>query len=127
MQNTHKRSTILMVDDDEILLEFYEDVLSPEFEVLTATHTSEALRLLNDRPMDAVVCDLHLGSSSALGLLSWIQAKHPDLLCHTMILSGDPAPGPGGFDVRVAGKPIDADLLSQIVTELAGSARGAST
>lgn len=116
-----------MVDDDEILLEFYEDVLSPEFEVLTATHTSEALRLLNDRPMDAVVCDLHLGSSSALGLLSWIQAKHPDLLCHTMILSGDPAPGPGGFDVRVAGKPIDADLLSQIVTELAGSARGAST
>lgn len=109
---------ILMVDDDGMLLEFYEAALSFEYEVLIASNIGTAQRLLEDQLVDAVACDLHLEGESGLDLLGWIKAHHPRLLRHTMILSGDPDPEPGGFNVRVLGKPMDVAHLRQAVATL---------
>lgn len=112
------RPRILMVDDDETLLELYEAVLSPEYKVLIAGDIRTAQRLLEDRPIDVVACDLHLDGASGLDLLSWIEAHLPRLLRHTMILSGDPASGLGGFHVRTVSKPVDIAHLRQAVKAL---------
>jgi len=109
---------ILMVDDDDMQLEFYEAVLSSEYEVLTASDIGTAGLLLEDQQVDAVACDLHCGAASGLDLLSWIQAHQPGLLRRCMILSGAPTARPGGFDVRVMGKPVDPDCLKQAFTAL---------
>ncbi len=111
---------ILMVDDEEILLEFYEAALPPEYEVLTAGDIATAQRLIEGQPIDAVACDLHLGGASGVDLLSWMETRHPRMLRHTMILSGDPVSEPGGFNVRVLGKPVDIAHLKQAIKTLLG-------
>ncbi len=115
------RPRILMVDDDEMLLEFYEAALSSEYEVLTAGDIGTAQHLLEEQSIDAVACDLHLEGASGIDLLSWIEARFSRLLCRTMILSGDPAPEPGGFHVRVLSKPVDIVHLRQAVQALLGA------
>ncbi len=112
------RPRILMVDDDEMLLEFYEAALSSEYEVLVAGDIGTAQRLLEEQAVDSIACDLHLDGASGLDLLSWIETRQPRLLHHTMILSGDPASAPGGFHVRVLGKPVDVIHLRQAIKAL---------
>ena len=114
------RPRILMVDDDEMLLEFYEAALSGEYEVLTADDIGTAQQLLEGQRVDAVACDLHLNGASGLDLLGWIAAHRPRLLYHTTILSGDPAPRLDGFRVRVLGKPVDIAHLQQAFAALLG-------
>jgi len=110
--------SILMVEDDEMLLEFYEAVLAPEYEVLTAAGLGAALHILQERHVDAIACDLHLGGISGLELLRWISENLPGMLGHTAVISGEPEPELGGFDVLVAGKPIMAKGLRQIFGQL---------
>jgi len=110
--------SILMVEDDEMLLEFYEAALAPEYEVLTATSLDAARYILQERHVDAVACDLHLGAVSGLELLRWIGGNLPGLLAHTAVISGESEPKLGGFDVLVAGKPIMAEGLHQIFGQL---------
>jgi len=110
--------SVLMVEDDEMLLEFYEAALVPEYKVLTATGLGAALRVLQERHVDAVACDLHLGDVSGLELLKWISGNRPGLLARTAVISGEPEPKLGGFDVLVAGKPIMAEGLHQIFGQL---------
>jgi len=109
---------LLLVDDEEMLLEFYEAVLSAEYEVLVAGDIGTAQRLLKQYQIDALACDFHFASSSGLDLLAWIDTNHPGLLSRTMILSGDPDPDLGGFNVRVICKPISADNLTQSFARL---------
>jgi len=109
---------ILMVEDDEILLEFYEAVLMPEYEVLTATGLGAAQHILQDRHVDAMACDLHLGGVSGLELLRWISENLPGLLARTAVISGESGPNLGGFDVPVVGKPLMAEGLHQIFGQL---------
>jgi len=110
--------SILMVEDDEMLLEFYEAALTPEYEILTATGFGAALHILQGRHVDAVACDLNLGDVSGLELLRWISGNLPELLARTAIISGESEPKLGGFDVLVAGKPLMADGLHQIFGQL---------
>ncbi len=110
--------SILMVEDDEMLLEFYEAALAPEYEVLTATNLGVALHILQGRHVDAVACDLHLGGISGLELLKWISGNLPGLLAHTAVISGEPEPKLDGFDVLVVGKPIMAEGLHQAFGQL---------
>jgi len=104
---------ILVVDDDETLLEFYEAVLSPEHEILTASNIGTAQLLLQNQPIDAVACDFHLKDANGLDLLVWIQAHQPELLHRAMILSGNLSPDLGDFHVPVLCKPFNATDLSQ--------------
>ncbi|MDQ6958934.1 MAG: response regulator [Mariprofundaceae bacterium] len=110
--------SILMVEDDEMLLEFYEAALVPEYEVLTATDLASALHVLQGQHVDAVACDLHLGGVSGLELLRWISENLPGLLARTAVISGESEPKLGGFDVLVAGKPIMAEGLHQVFGQL---------
>lgn len=106
--------TILMVEDDEILLEFFETVLSDDYQVLVSNSIEQAKDILSNRAVDALFCDLGLGKSSGLELLSWIQFNNPDLLQRTTVLSGERTSRPGGFDVPVVTKPVDAGTLLQL-------------
>lgn len=117
---------ILVVDDDDMLLEFYEAVLSHEYEVLTADSIGAAELLLQNHPVNAIACDFNLKDASALDLLLWIQTHQPRLLHYTMILSGDRIPKLGDFHVPVLCKPFNSDSLTQAFETLLKHTPGAT-
>lgn len=111
-----EQTTVLMVEDDELLLEFFDAVLSGEHQVLTATSIEQAKQILGAQKVDAIFCDLRLGRDSGLDLLGWIQFNQPELLTCTTILSGEKISRPGGFDVPVVTKPVEPDELLEIAS-----------
>jgi len=107
-------ATILMVDDNNILLELYREVLSPDFHVLTACTVAESITLLTGEQVDAVGCDYHLGDGLGLDVVAWIAAHQPDLLATTMLISGDASPPMRGFDIKLLYKPVPIDTLLKV-------------
>lgn len=106
-------TTILMVDDNNILLELYREVLSADFHVLTACTVAESITLLTDQ-VDAVGCDYHLSDGLGLDVVTWIAAHQPDLLAKTVLISGDTTPPMRGFDIKLLYKPVPIDTLLEV-------------
>ncbi len=104
-------TTILMVDDDRILLELYDEALSVDFDILTAYSVATAIELLTTEPVDAVGCDYNLSDGSALDIVSWIAANQPELLKKTVLISGELQPPTGGFDIPCLYKPVHMETL----------------
>ncbi|MDE6457857.1 MAG: response regulator, partial [Muribaculum sp.] len=53
-----QRPTALLVDDNHDLLDFMRDELSTDFNIITASDGTEALKILADRKTDIIVTDL---------------------------------------------------------------------
>ncbi len=119
---THPK--ILLVDDDATLLEFYEAVLSSEYEILTAHNIGTAQLFLQEQSVDAVACDFNLTDAKGLDLLLWIQKNQPELLPHSIILSGELSLDLGDFNTPVLYKPFNADGLKQACKALLESPPG---
>ncbi len=111
-----KQRTILMVEDDDVLLECFCEILSESFQVLTSNSIEQAQELINNSSVDAVFCDLHIGRRSGLELLSWIQLHKPSLLQRTAIISGNCCSSLADFDVPIILKPIEAGELLRLAT-----------
>lgn len=101
------RATILVVDDEPMLLDLFQEALSGDYEVLVAKSITQAVELLQAQPVHAVVTDLNCGHGNGLDLLRWIQKHRPALLSTSLILSGALNPNTEGFEVPVITKPID--------------------
>ncbi len=107
------RPTILIVDDEQMLLELFREALSVDYAVLVARSVGQAVDLLQAQAVDAVITDLNCGNDNGLDLLRWIKIHMPTLLSTTFILSGAHEPDTEGFDVPVICKPVDlADLMA---------------
>jgi len=104
-------TTILMVDDDDLLLELYSVVLSDDFHVLTARTVAEAIELLTAGQVDGVGCDYHLSNELGLDVIAWISTHCTDLLAKTMLISGELSPPMQGFNVQCLYKPVSMDEL----------------
>lgn len=50
--------TILLVEDDQELLQFEKDIMSPHYQVLTAHDGEEGLEVLRESSVNLVVCDI---------------------------------------------------------------------
>lgn len=105
------RPTILIVDDEQVLLELFREALSVDYEVLIAKSVGDAIDLLQAQPVHAVLTDLNCGHDNGLDLLRWIEAHRPGLLAATFILSGAHDPDTEGFEVPVIAKPVDLSRL----------------
>jgi DNA-binding response OmpR family regulator len=83
-------TTILLVDDDEIIRHTLSKLLTHEgFEVTTAASVSEALGLINSDVYDVLLSDLHMpGAGDGLTVVSAMRHANPKAV--TMLLSGFP-------------------------------------
>ncbi len=57
--------TILIVDDEEMIVEIIEESLS-EFRIFTALNGEKACSILRSERIDCVLCDLSLGDMSGI-------------------------------------------------------------
>ena len=71
---------VLVVDDDELIRQISEQVLSSHgYEVRTASHGFEALALMRKALPDLIISDLNMPSMSGFELLSIVRRRFPQI------------------------------------------------
>ncbi len=83
---TRTRPTVLCIDDEVRSLETLERTLDDEFEVITASSAEQAIKLLKQHRIHAVLCDQRMPGKTGVELLSEIRHQWPNTV--RLILSG---------------------------------------
>jgi DNA-binding NtrC family response regulator len=82
-----RTSCVLLVDDEARILSALRRVLRREgFEIVTAESATEALRVMDERRVDAVVSDQKMPGGSGLELLAEVSRRHPQAV--RMLITG---------------------------------------
>lgn len=124
------RRRVLLVEDDRSVRNATRLLLSAEgYEVLTAASPAEALeRAQALAPTDLVITDYHLDATeTGLDVMAKLRGRLGSGL-KVILISGDTSPAITGLVVdehmRLARKPINADQLLQLISELPPSPAG---
>ncbi|MGA1874570.1 MAG: ATP-binding protein [bacterium] len=81
----HKAMKILLVDDEPLFCETFQDILTKEGYEVTVAHLGEdALEELNRQTINVAIIDIHLPDRSGLDILKSIKTIHPDI-CSIML------------------------------------------
>ncbi len=72
------KEAVLVVDDEGPLLEMYEGVLSPYFDVVKANSVKEAELALRKREFRVVVADHLMPGGNGLSFLVHVREEYPD-------------------------------------------------
>lgn len=88
---TGRVAKVLFVDDDPILLDVVRQLMGAysegSWEILTATDSAQALKVLQSDVIDLMVIDVHMPVVDGPQLLKLLQRKYPNLL--KVVLTGD--------------------------------------
>ena len=110
-------ATILLVDDEPVLLDLFHEVLEDMHRVRMAGSVGEALRILGRETVDAVLCDYRLVDGTGADVLDWIRRHRPGLLARTALLTGVEASGVDKRSVLVLRKPLPMERLIEVVED----------
>jgi two-component system cell cycle response regulator DivK len=115
MQQEGTPKTILVVEDNDLNLKLFGDLLEMSgYHVLKAREGMEALRLVREHRPDLIVMDIQLPGVSGLEVTKWIKEDHllkaiPIVAVTALALKGDEQ------KIRAAG--CDAYMSKPISTE----------
>jgi DNA-binding NtrC family response regulator len=114
--------TLLIVDDDELALRYLPKLLEAHFSVLTAEGAFDALRWLEEVPVDVLLSDFKLQVENGLWLLAQAQARFP--ATRRLLMSGQELRNlaehqRGGLFERFFSKPLEVLELVSVLCELA--------
>lgn len=114
--------TLLLVDDDPIMLDTLKDVLEgPTLEIKTATKVAEAIAILEQGPVQLIVTDYNLPDGTGLDLARKAKTKVPELKIILMTgnadLGGNSQAWAGLVDQYLI-KPVDPEQLQKLIQQL---------
>src|SRR5438552_18556035 len=73
-----ERPSILVVDDEADVVESIRELLRLDYRVLVATRASEAMAILQERPVDVVMTDQRMPEMTGVELLHHVRETQPD-------------------------------------------------
>ncbi len=77
-----QNKNLLFVDDEAEILEILVDLFAEEgYGLHTATRAADALRIMDDHPIDFVLSDLKLPDSSGSDFLNKVRQSNPAAVC----------------------------------------------
>ncbi|HEV3039280.1 MAG TPA: ATP-binding protein [Candidatus Angelobacter sp.] len=121
---------VLVVDDEEIVLDYERDVLTAAgLEVIVATSGEQALEYLQQQSFDIVLLDSKMpGTCTSEDIYRWIQKYHPDQAAKTvLVLSNVSDPGVRVFvdatKIMCLVKPFEVPDLLALVRRVLRMAR----
>ncbi|MBJ3783843.1 response regulator [Devosia sediminis] len=112
--------TILLVDDEFLLLTLMEDLLSERFSVISAPGGTQAIDLLNaepERKFHGLVTDIRMPGASGWDVARKARELHPDIA--VIYVTGDSSADwrdngvPGS---KIFGKPVKLEDLLETLT-----------
>jgi len=115
--DTVQGKRVLLVDDDiELLLTWQELLQAHNFETSTAENGTQALRLMQDQEVDAILCDLDMPELSGDLLYSAVGRAWPNLQERFIFITGNAGnPTYENFlqstRAPVLSKPLSVDVL----------------
>ena len=72
------KETILVVDDDELLLGFLDEILRNEgYDVTPFSSPVKAIEYLDSNPTQLVITDVKMNEMTGDDILSHVQSEHP--------------------------------------------------
>ena len=74
-----EQSTVLVVDDEVGPRESLRAVLKPDYQVLVATEGEQAIRVVEQEPVDVVLLDLRMPGLSGIRVMEKIKAIDPSI------------------------------------------------
>lgn len=115
-------ATVLVVEDDFLVRLCAADALSDAgYNVLQAASGPDALRLIEDRPVDVVFTDINMpGAFDGAGLARRVRQRWPATA--VVITSGRGCPEGDLGEARFLPKPYMPDNLPQLMEEVLGFA-----
>ena len=118
-----KRRRLLIVDDERLILRSLSRALRREYEVVTTTSPSEALRLTSSgEHWDIVLSDVTMPEMGGMELASRLSSSCPALLGRIVLMTGGAHTEQAHYALERCGmtvitKPIDtSDLLRVLAT-----------
>ena len=81
-RKTESRAKVLLLDDDQAVLELYQELLSglpSKPEIFTASSAARGLALLKTEPFRLLICDLRMPKMDGLQVLSIVRRRFPEL------------------------------------------------
>lgn len=78
--------TVLVVDDDQLVLSSFRRRIEASYTALTATNATTARSLARQRPPDLAIVDLNLGRESGIELMRSLKTEHPSTIM--VLISG---------------------------------------
>jgi len=119
--NQHlNNKTVLIVEDDPLLIELFDEILSISFATRVANNIGDAITILQESTIDAIISDYNLGTQNANTLIDWIVQENPELASKTIILTGEHGMTLNHHDKisSVLFKPVDFNTLQEEVHNL---------
>lgn len=123
-----RRPTVLVVDDKKNLLRLLAKVLRDDAEVLMAECGTEAIRLLQREPVDAILCDLRMPDMEGIDVLKECKRLRPRaefvlMTAYASVPTAVEALRLGAYDYLI--KPFEPEHARAVVLRAIG--RAAST
>ncbi len=115
-----QRARVLVVDDEPLVAEAMERVLSEEHDVVTVGGGRAALERLRRERFDVVVCDLLMPEMSGADLWAEVQREAPSLAERFVVVTGaglldDARSAMAGYEGPIVEKPFTAGDLRAAV------------
>ncbi len=113
------KATVLVVDDEQTIVQLLNEVLMPEYEVLTANDGQEALALLKRHKVDVIITDQRMPRMSGTQLLEHSLSINPKIVKIILSAYTDTVDILSAINVcrinHYLVKPIDIDKLLEVV------------
>jgi len=112
--------TILIIEDDRILLEMFDEFLGRSYAIKAETNITDALKSLKSTAIDAIITDFHLGTHNADTLIEWLIENRPELTSNVIILTGELSIRSKHHNhiASVLYKPVAFDKLQTVVDHM---------
>jgi len=115
------RPTVLLIDDDPILLATFADMLGRVYRVVTASNGADAVAIFQKTPVDVVVTDLAMPGMNGLQVARRCKMLRPAVPV-LMVTAWEALVGPDdiaryGID-RILTKPLRAETLVRAIQDL---------
>lgn len=112
----------LVVDDDSCIRDFIDAVFANEAHITQACDGMEALKLLQQRQFDIVICDVQMPRLSGTDLFRLIQTARPEAAANFIFCTGNPTDELtrlcSAHHIIFCTKPIDIATLKSAVSML---------
>jgi signal transduction histidine kinase/ActR/RegA family two-component response regulator len=98
----------LVIDDDERMLDLVAAMLESRLgcRVERAKNGLDARSAIEKHEFDLVLSDVRMPHMDGVELLEWITSNRPDVLRHTMFMTGDPSGKGAVNDIQRSGRPL---------------------